>query len=458
MSVVIDPPVESPDLLSDTEVVARCAAIERRRRADLAEHVRLLHELERRRLYFADGHRDLAGFGRAEYRWADRDAKAHRDLERLCRACPQVLDHLTTGRVGAAQVFLLARTARAPRVGIYVAEQIDDFLERAAELSFLAFEQFVLAWKCLMDIDGPDPDRAHRDRSASYGRAGLVGRFCVEGSAYDLERLKALMARFEQIEFDHDWATAQQMWGDDVSVDKLLRTPSQRRYDAFQNLLDHVVLPHFTDTTDTTDTSDSTETTDGDATDAGATGNTDNTDSTEPDGARSPVETVLNLVIDGETFLHALERLLGISLQRPVRDPFGPHRGCCQTFDGNPVDARDAVLAGLAGRIRILLRNTDGTIRAMSSAQRLFTGAIRDAVLATATHCTHPGCTVPASRCQIDHMHPAGHGGHTTTCNGCVRCGHHNRWRHLTGATVRRRPDGTVTTHRADGTRIAPPL
>ena len=83
---------------------------------------------------------------------------------------------------------------------------------------------------------------------------------------------------------------------------------------------------------------------------------------------------------------------------------------------------------------------------------------IRDAVLATATHCTHPGCTVPATRCQIDHMHPASHGGCTSTYNGCVRCGHHNRWRHRTGATVTRHPDGTIITHRADGTRIAPPL
>ncbi|MFN8020514.1 MAG: HNH endonuclease signature motif containing protein [Acidimicrobiales bacterium] len=454
MSAVIDP----PELLSDDVVLERCREIERRRRADLAEHVRLLHELERRRLYFADGHRDLAGFGRAEYRWADRDAKAHRDLERLCRQCPQVLDHLTTGRVGAAQAFLLARTARAPRVGIYVAEQIDDFLQRAAELSYLAFEQFVLAWKCLMDIDGPDPDRAHRDRTANYGRAGLVGTFSVEGTAYDLERLKVLMARFEQIEFDHDWATAQQTWGDDASIDKLLRTPSQRRYDAFQNLLDHVVLPHFTDTGDTGDTGEAVDSDSGTTTTTDTTNAATGADATACDEVRPPVETILNLVIDGETFLHALERLLGISLQRPVRTPFGPDRGSCQTFDGNPVDARDAVLAGLAGRIRILLRNDDGTIRAMTSAQRLFTGAIRDAVLATATHCTHPGCTVPATRCQIDHMHPASHGGCTSTYNGCVRCGHHNRWRHRTGATVTRQPDGTITTHRADGTRIAPPL
>ncbi|MFZ4811802.1 MAG: hypothetical protein ACOYL9_10690, partial [Ilumatobacteraceae bacterium] len=211
MSAVIDEPDQlgvAVGELSDDEVLARCVEIETQRRAMLAEHVRLLDELEQRKLYYADGHRDLAGFGRAEFRWADRDAKAHRDLERLCRTCPQVLDQLAIGRVGAAQVFLLARLARAPRVGMFVAEQIDDFLDHATKLSFLAFEQYVIAWKCLMDQDGPDPDRAHRNRNASLGHTGLTGRFHLEGPTSDHVRLKTMLAHFEQIEFRRDWDAA----------------------------------------------------------------------------------------------------------------------------------------------------------------------------------------------------------------------------------------------------------
>jgi hypothetical protein len=34
---------------------------------------------------------------------------------------------------------------------MYVAEQIEDFLDHAARLSFLEFEQYVTAWKYLMD-------------------------------------------------------------------------------------------------------------------------------------------------------------------------------------------------------------------------------------------------------------------------------------------------------------------
>ncbi len=434
MSTVVDDPLVDPPEISDEEILQRCRDIEARRRADLAEHITLLRELERRKLYYADGHRDLAGYGRAEFRWADRDAKAHRDLERLCRTCPQVLQALTIGRVGSAQVFLLARLARAPRVGMYVAEQIDDFLDHAAKLSYLAFEQYVIAWKCLMDQDGPDPDRAHRNRKASLGHTGLTGRFDVEGPASDHARLKLMLAHFEEIEFHRDWTAAKAQWGDDVSVDKLLRTASQRRYDAFQELLRHVTLPKLVDP----------ELQDGETAD----------ESPEADG---PVTTVLNIVIDAESAVHGLEQLLGISTMAPVRSPFGPGRAFCHTLDGDPIALRDAVLAGIAGKVRIVLRGGDGLPTAMSSASRLFTGAIRDAVLMTATHCTHDGCIVAGSKCQIDHLHPSSQGGETSVGNGALACGHHNRWRYLAKVNVVRLPDGTIATFRPDGSRIAPP-
>jgi hypothetical protein len=435
MSMVLDDPAGAvPDaataVLSDAEVLAQCRHVEEQRRAALAEHLRLMREVERRGLHRVDGHRDLAGFGRAEFRWSDRDAKAHRDLERLCRSCPQVLDQLAAGRVGAAQMFLLGRLSRAPRVGMYVAEQIDDFLDHAAALSFLAFEQYVIAWKCLMDQDGPDPDRAHRNRKATVSQSGLTGFLNVEGPAADQARLKAILGHFEQVEFHRDWEAAKAVWGDQVCADTLARTAVQRRYDAFQAMLDHVTLPTLTDP---------------DLQDGG---------SAEPAG---PVQTTLNIVIDAESAVHGLEQLLGISPGAPVRSPFGPDRAFCQTFDGDPIGLRDAVLAGIAGKIRIVLRGAGGLPVAMSSASRLFTGAVRDAVLLSATHCTHPGCIVPATRCQIDHLHPRHRGGVTAVHNGAVACGHHNRWRHAANVTVVRKLDGTIATYRPDGTRIAPP-
>ena len=446
MSTTVDDfrviPTDDPGAeLSDAEILSRCSEIEALRRSMLAEHIRLFRELEIRKLYYNDGHRDLAGFGRAEYRWADRDAKAHRDLERFCRACPQVLEQLTSGRVGSAQAFLLARLSRAPRVGLYVAEQIDDFLDHAAKLGYLEFEHYVTAWKYLMDQDGTDPDRAHRNRKASLALSGLTGMLNVEGPAMDHARLKVILAHFEEIEFQRDWAAAKQQWGDEVAIDRLARTVQQRRYDAFQEMVRHVTLPKLVDPDLQSDDSD----------------DTDDNDTETPE-ANGPVETILNIVIDGDTAVHGLEQLLGISLMAPVRSPFGPGRAFCHTFDGDPIAARDAVLAGIAGKVRIILRGSDGLPTAMSSASRLFTGAVRDAVLVTATHCTHPGCIVAATRCQIDHLHPAHRGGVSSVHNGAVACGHHNRWRHSSKSKVVRLNDGSIATYRPNGTRIAPPV
>jgi hypothetical protein len=368
-------------------------------------------------------------------------------------------------------MFLLGRLARAPRVGMYVAEQIDDFLRQAGVLSFLAFEQYVIAWKCLMDQDGPDPDRAHRNRKATLTQTGLTGFFDVEGPAVDHARLKVILARFEEIEFHRDWEAAKAVWGDQVCADRLARTAMQRRYDAFQSMLDHVTLPTLTDPDlqeGGDDTGPAGDTDDTDDTDDRATGDTDDRvtgdvdaprqgRAPEPAGPAGPVQTVLNIVIDAESAVHGLEQLLGISLGAPVRAPFGPDRAFCQTFDGDPIALRDAVLAGIAGKIRIVLRGADGLPTAMSSASRLFTGAVRDAVLLTATHCTHPGCIVPASRCQVDHLLPRYRGGVTSVCNGGGACGHHNRWRYAAQVTVVRLADGTFATYRPNGTRIAPP-
>ena len=64
------------------------------------------------------------------------------------------------------------------------------------------------AWKYLMDQDGPDPDRAHRNRKASLTQSGLTGMLNVEGPAIDHARLKTMMAHFEEIEFQRDWTNA----------------------------------------------------------------------------------------------------------------------------------------------------------------------------------------------------------------------------------------------------------
>ncbi len=75
------------------------------------------------------------------------------------------------------------------------------------------------------------------------------------------------------------------------------------------------------------------------------------------------------------------------------------------------------------------------------------------------TECFWPGCHVPVSRCQIDHLVPfterddGGGGGRTNPGNGGPACGKHNRHKEH-GSTVWRDPTGRWHTHRPDGTEI----
>ena len=60
---------------------------------------------------------------------------------------------------------------------------------------------------------------------------------------------------------------------------------------------------------------------------------------------------------------------------------------------------------------------------------RFFTGALRRAIEVRDRHCRFPGCTVPADRCQVDHVVPWAEGGLTTQENGQLLCPSHNRGR-----------------------------
>ena len=85
-----------------------------------------------------------------------------------------------------------------------------------------------------------------------------------------------------------------------------------------------------------------------------------------------------------------------------------------------------------------------------------FTGAAQLAVKLSATECYWPGCQVPVSQCQIDHLEPWAPPRNGKTCpeNGAPICGRHNRfkehgfhaWRDPAGAWQILRPDGTALT------------
>lgn len=461
-AVLVDDPVDTGGLvaaLSDDELLAGCRAEELRRRLVEGRLIERMIELDRRRLYVADGYRCLAAWGRGAQRWEQLEARSRRNLVQLAIACPQVLERLLAGTLGVAQAHLLGRLFKAPRVGRFVPLFIDDFLAYAAELDHQGFEQHCRAWKQLMDQDGSKP--AEWNRRAMLGFAGEEFTLTMSGAAADGAKWQALLARFERIEWELDWERARAVHGDDACTALLPRTTEQRRYDALQNLRSHVVLPARDSTAEPVDPDDADVFGDGEIEPSGADAAAPGTASQpasrpsddRPDGA---VTTVVDIVVDLQTFLHGLDRVFGIPGILPQRSPFGPDRATCQTLDGVSIHPRDAVLAALYGKVRMVVTDEFGRPQQMTSASRLFTGNLRQAVLMGATTCTHPGCLVLTSHCQVDHLLPHSYGGPTQVDNGGPGCRHHNNWRYTAKAQTRLRPDGVWTTHRADGTRIAP--
>ena len=64
-------------------------------------------------------------------------------------------------------------------------------------------------------------------------------------------------------------------------------------------------------------------------------------------------------------------------------------------------------------------------------------------------HCQFPGCGMPASRCELDHVKAYDHddpvrGGQTTAINLCCLCKHHHRVKHSDGWSLERTPDGQL--------------
>ena len=459
----------------DAAVLAECRRAELGVRRAEGELIIALLAVEAGRVYLADGHRCVAAYGRGVHRWDKLTARSRRGLVRLSRRDARVVDRLVDGRVGVPQAHLIGRVFETPRVGMYVELFLEMFLEWAAMLDYADFEEQVRAWRLLVDQDGSDPERAHRDRSMRVGMSDHQYTVSLEGPAVDGVRLKTMLQRFEDIEWDLDWAHTVNVYGPEGASPELMpRTPGQRRYDAFQNLLDHVQIPtrrpRPEGEVDDLDDPDFDTAGDmaGDTVDDGGTGDAAAADAaagrptTGSSGSSgSGVGMVVNLIADVDTFLAALDRMFPSGpgdRSRPFPVPFGPTRARSQSFDGDFVSPHDLVLAALAGQIRVLLTGDDGQVIKMTRRSRFFTGPLRDAALATATRCGHAGCLVATSCLQVDHWLADSHGGLTEIANsGGGACRHHNNWRYTSAAKLQRHPDGRLTTHRPDGTDIAPP-
>ena len=70
--------------------------------------------------------------------------------------------------------------------------------------------------------------------------------------------------------------------------------------------------------------------------------------------------------------------------------------------------------------------------------------ALADLVRARDRACTHPGCEVPARRCDLDHIRPWAAGGTTSLTNLTSLCQAHHRLKHTPGWSLSRADDGSL--------------
>ena len=103
------------------------------------------------------------------------------------------------------------------------------------------------------------------------------------------------------------------------------------------------------------------------------------------------------------------------------------------------IPARAAAQTACAGGVQRVLFDEHGRIASIGTSARIFTALQRRAITLRDGNCVIPGCTVPATWCEIHHVREHAEGGPTHTDNGVLLCWWHHRNLHLSEWRIRMR-------------------
>lgn len=397
--------VEELAVMSPGEVGAVLRGLDGVRRAAEVAVAEVVGRVESVGLFRVDGHRTPRAWAMAAANWSWAQAG------RVVQVAHMLVLWPSAAGVGVPQLHALAGVAANPRVRRLLADAEELLVGWARSLDFDDFVSALMRWLATVDPDGSADafERAHRERDAKVAAVGeqtFLDAHCANAQG---AQIAEVFAAYCDSEFMADWEAAVVQHGEDTDNSKLARTPAQRRADAL-----HAVFIA-----------------------AGAARQTGGAESTPTVG----------VVIDAESFEYHLAAAAGGT---PVPlDANANH--FCRTTTGVAVDPRDAIVAALAGHVRRVVVDSAGVIVNMGRRQRLFTGAVRDAILALQPWCMWTGCHARSR--QVDHLLPWARGGLTDAANAGGVCGHHNRWR-TRGYRTCRGPDGEWHHYRPDGTEI----
>lgn len=350
--------------------------------------------------YGIDGHRSAKAAMKARCRVTGPEAHRRIRCARVLRRMPTVDAAYARGDIPTESAHALARTLANPRVADFAPLVDEIFAEQAAVQTPDEFRGWLRDWERVADGDGAErtAETNHQRRNASLlenvidSSWTLTARFgAVQGA-----EMAEIFARFEDAEFEKDWAAARELHGDDTRVEHLARTPAQRRADALLALFRRAA--------------------------------------TTPGGQEPPPS--VNIVVDAETFRESLLRAAGMPVDDP--DPTDVESRRCQTVGGTRLTPAEALAAALHGHVRRVVVDGASTVIDLGRRRRLFTGSARDAALLQAVLrnrgrlcCGWPGCDAPSHRIQVDHEVEWNDRGRTDIANARTFCGHHNRLKHL---------------------------
>ena len=137
---------------------------------------------------------------------------------------------------------------------------------------------------------------------------------------------------------------------------------------------------------------------------------------TAPADGKRPLPLVV-IHTDPDTFNTELARLLDAE----VPERLGT-RHLCELASGTVIAPAEAIRQALHGTVRRLVYQSPSHVLDYGREVRLFTGALRQAIIHAYRRCATPGCETRAARCEIDHIQPAGENGHTSAANGRPLC------------------------------------
>lgn len=229
-------------------------------------------------------------------------------------------------------------------------------LHAAQSLEFDDFRVVTERWEQLADADGAHRahDRAHEGRTARCSFDGAVFRFETAHGVIQGTSMQQVFEAFCQAEFERDRQWVVDTYGDEANPSLMPRTAAQRRADGFVAM----VLA---------------------AAEAGV-------------GDGRSIDTTVNLICDLDQFEQRAQS--GVTEQPVTIDPASVRDRRCETTAGVPVDPRQVVAAALIGRIRLIVTDDAGVIIHAGRKRKLFTGALREAIIAIDPVCGWLGCSL----------------------------------------------------------------